>query len=134
MGQTFEKIYCAFCCIERKAYTKRSVNWKNVLLTFLSSLLLMFVVWQNFNPRVFIVFAVFLLLSEFFIQIRWRFSVPCPYCGFDPVLYVKDKKKASKRVQLRLKDLKEKENFFISRNPFQNLAFRKKEFKGKQKV
>ena len=39
------------------------------------------------------------MISEIFIQLRWRLTVACPRCGFDPVLYVKDPEKAARRVR-----------------------------------
>lgn len=126
MGKVSEKIYCAFCRIERNAYTKRSINFKNILLVLLASCLLMVVFWQSFDPKVFILFSVFLFLSEVFIQIRWRLSVTCPYCGFDPVVYVKDKEKASQKVKLQLKRIKEEKDILMPKNPFKYLPFQNK--------
>lgn len=120
-----EKIYCAFCKIDRRTYKKKGISLQNVLLSFVLSGLVMFIFWQGFNPKVFILFSVFLFLSEFFVQMRWRFSVVCPFCKFDPVLYLRNKRRASKQVQRRLQEIKNKEDLFLSKNPFQNLPFRK---------
>ena len=126
MKKMSQNLYCAFCRIERKTYRKKRVNWKDIVSIFFISMLLMFIFWQGFNPKVFIIFSVSLLLVEIFIQIRWRCSVVCPYCSFDPVLYVKDKERASKKVQVRLSEIKESEDFLVSKNPFHNLPFKKK--------
>lgn len=121
-----EKVYCAFCKINRKTYKKKKINLQNILLSSVLSFLVMFIFWQGFNPKVFIIFSVFLFLSEFFVQMRWRFSVVCPFCKFDPILYVRNKKRASKKVKERLEEIKNKEDLFLSKNPFQNLPLRKK--------
>ena len=38
----------------------------------------------------------------------WKAYLPCPQCGFDPVLYLQDNKKAAQKVQDHL--LKKKED------------------------
>lgn len=61
------------------------------------------------------VFAVFLALTEVFIQLRWRMSVPCRQCGFDPVLYIKDQERAVEKVTLHLKSRKENPNNLLAK-------------------
>ena len=62
----------------------------------------MFAIFQEFDPRVMLIFVAFLATAEIFVQIRWRLTIVCKYCGFDPVTYVKDTEKAVARVKLRL--------------------------------
>ena len=66
----------------------------------------MYCVWKEFDPRVLMIFAVFLAATETFIQLRWRMSVACKQCGFDPVLYVKDAGAAATKVSAHLQHRK----------------------------
>lgn len=122
MKKISEKIYCAFCKIPRKAYTKKHMTLTNVLLSLALSVLIMFSLWQQFNAKVFILFTLCLAVAEAFIQMRWRLSVSCPYCGFDPVLYKRDQKLAASRVQMTLEERKSSVSLMLSsKNPFNNL-------------
>lgn len=62
----------------------------------------MFVLFQEFDPRVLLIFVAFLALAETFVQIRWRLTIVCRHCGFDPVLYLKDSTRAAAKVKIRL--------------------------------
>ncbi len=62
----------------------------------------MFAIFQEFDPRVMLIFVAFLALAETFVQLRWRMTMTCKFCGFDPVLYLKDTEKAVAKVKIRL--------------------------------
>ena len=62
----------------------------------------MFIVFQEADPRALLLFVAFLAVSETFVQIRWRLTIACKYCGFDPVLYLKDTAKAVAKVKMHL--------------------------------
>lgn len=98
MFTTTRECYCAFCKTERTIYAKKHVSFIDVGLAALASSLLMLALWQDFDPKVFVIFAFAAGFSEVFIQVRWRVSIPCPHCGFDPVLYKKNPEKAAKLV------------------------------------
>ena len=91
--------FCAFCRSERTIYRKRHVSATDVFLSLLASALLSFIVWQDFDPRVVVFFASSLVIAELFIVFRWRMSIACPKCGFDPVLYKKKPELAALRVK-----------------------------------
>jgi hypothetical protein len=94
--------FCAFCRTPRRIYKKRSINLVIIFYAALASVLVMYGMWREFDPRVMMIFAVFLAMTETFIQLRWRLSVYCKQCGFDPVLYVKDPDKAAEKVMAHL--------------------------------
>ncbi len=91
--------FCAFCRTERIVYLKRHVSVVDVLLGLLSGLLLMLLVWQDFDARFLIFFAMSVICAEVFVLVRGRLSMPCPHCGFDPWVYKKDPAKAAARVK-----------------------------------
>jgi hypothetical protein len=100
--QTSKKCYCAFCRSPRLVYKKRHVSILDMVYTALAALLLSLIVWQDLDPRLSVFFALFLGLSEVFILLRWRFSVSCPHCGFDPVLYKRSPERAASQVNVHM--------------------------------
>lgn len=126
MKPNSNKIYCAFCKLPRNFYNKKHIHWTNVGLSALCAFLTMFIIWQSFEPVVLVFFVIYLALAEIFIQIRWRLSVVCPHCSFDPVIYVKNPELACQKVIQRLNFRKESGDFLLSANdPFRNLPKRK---------
>ena len=125
MNKLSEKIYCAFCKIPRKVYAKKHISWTNIWLSMLAAALVMLIFWQKFSPKVAVIFVIFMAVTEGFIQLRWRLSIACPHCGFDPVLYLRDQKQALSRVQEILAERKNSPQYlFSTKNPFANLARR----------
>lgn len=93
------RCYCAFCKSERPIYLQRHLSWTNVGLAAVAAALLSMLMWQGIEPKAIVPFVVFLFLSEFFIQARWRMTLSCPHCGFDPVLYLKNREAAAQKVK-----------------------------------
>ena len=123
MVQVFEKVYCAFCKLERGVCRKKHVSSTNVVLAALCSILLMYVIWAAFEPKVIIIFAIALMFAEVFVHLRWRLTMPCPHCHFDPVLYKRDREKASANVKIRLDALKASGGHLLkTNNPFQHIS------------
>jgi hypothetical protein len=107
--------YCAFCKTPRRIYRKKNISGMNILGSAMAATLFMFGIWQGFDPRVIIVFVVFLAISESFVKIRWRLSLVCGICGFDPILYLKDAESASKKVKMRLDERKGDPQYLLSK-------------------
>ncbi|WP_413570198.1 hypothetical protein ACLWBD_06800 [Bdellovibrio sp. HCB117] len=107
--------YCAFCKSPRRIYRKKSISLMNVLGSALASVVVMFAIWQQFDPRVMIVFVVCLAFSEVFVKIRWRLSVVCRACGFDPVLYTKDPQAAADKVRFQLDVRKQDPKYLLAK-------------------
>lgn len=74
----------------------------NLIASALASIVVMFALWQEYDPRVIVVWVIGLAISEVFIKIRWRLSVVCRQCGFDPVLYLKQPEVAAQKVKEQL--------------------------------
>lgn len=74
----------------------------NIIASAFGSIAVMFAVFQEFDPRVLLIFVAFMAVAEIFVQIRWRLNIVCPECGFDPALYAKDPEKAVQKVKLSL--------------------------------
>lgn len=99
---TKSNCYCAFCKSPRNIYYKKSLSLVNVIYCSLAALPIMYLMWQEFDPRVTVVFVLCLAFAEVFIKLRWRMSLACQTCGFDPVLYKKDADLASQKVKAHL--------------------------------
>lgn len=108
--------FCAFCKSRRRIYRKKSISFMNTIASTLAAMVLMFAIWQQYDPRVMIVFVVCLAISEVFVKIRWRLSVVCRQCGFDPVLYVKQPELALEKVKAQL-DLRKQDPKYLLAKP-----------------
>lgn len=99
MAKTSKRCFCAFCRSQRKIYLKKHIGAADVVLAGFTALLLSQIVFQDFDPRAVIFFAACLAVAELFIMLRWRLSVICNKCGFDPYLYKRSPELAARRVK-----------------------------------
>lgn len=99
MQKVSQRCYCAFCRSERVVYRKKHLAPIDAALAGVGSVLMMMLVWQDFDPRGLVFFGIGLVLTELFIMLRWRTSINCAKCGFDPVLYKKHPEKAAEKVK-----------------------------------
>src|SRR6185437_7785682 len=108
--------------LERKVCMKKTSGWTNVLSALLAAFLIMLAVWQTFDPRVVMIFVTFLVAGEVFVRIRWRLSLPCPHCEFDPALYKTDRAETVRRVKAKLAEVRASgSHLFKMQNPLENL-------------
>jgi hypothetical protein len=107
MFQTSRRCYCAFCRSERIVYKKKHVSAVDAGMALFATVLLSFLIWQDFDPRSVFLFVISLGLAEFFIIFRWRLSIACPHCGFDPVVYKKNRQMAADRVKAHMSQRRE---------------------------
>ena len=123
MASVSEKIYCAFCKLPRKCYTRKHLSWTNVLLCLLVSLTLMFGFWQRIDGRFILLFSLLIISAEVFIYFRWRLSVKCPHCHFDPVLYKTNRPLLVKQVKERLQYVQSSGEYLLKHNnPLEHLS------------
>lgn len=74
----------------------------------------MAVLWREGDPRILVIFVVYLAVAEIFVQMRWRMSLSCPHCGFDPVTYKKNVEAAVEKVRVHLLRRKEDPRFLLA--------------------
>ena len=96
---TRKSCYCAFCKVPRKVYSSKNLSLVSVVSLVGFSLLLTYLIWQTLDPRGLFILALFLFTGEIFHQMRWRQSMICSNCGFDPVLYIRDPEKAGLKIK-----------------------------------
>lgn len=127
MTEISQKIFCAFCRLERSVIVKKHSDWTNVVLALMTAALLTFATWHDLDPRGVIFFVIAIVVSEIFVHFRWRLGMPCPHCSFDPVLYKTDRDLAAKKVKLRLAEVKASgQHLLRQNNPFLTLPKMKK--------
>lgn len=114
-SQSKNNCFCAFCKSPRRIYRKRNIGFIDVIAAALASIVAMLVLWRSYDPRVMIVFVVFLAISESFVKIRWRLTMPCGQCGFDPLLYIKHPDLAAEKVKARLDMRKQDPKYLFAR-------------------
>jgi hypothetical protein len=135
MKNISQKIFCAFCRLERNVNTKKNVDWTNVALSLFAALVAMMGIWGGFDPRVVIVFVIFIAIAEVFVRLRWRMSLPCVHCNFDPLLYKVDRAESVRRVQKRLDYLRHSGQHLLKQNnPFQNIPIVRVDSETKKKT
>jgi len=66
----------------------------------------MYLLFQTLDPRGLIVWVAFLAVAETFVKLRWRMTIACRRCGFDPVLYMKDTQLAVEKVKTHIEKRK----------------------------
>lgn len=100
MAKTFH--YCAFCRTPKYVYSRTSLSFFTFLLLFLASALCSYGIRKQFDEYVFAMFFSLLVLAELSVKIRYRISLRCKECGFDPIVYKRSPSMASQRVKEKL--------------------------------
>ncbi|MGE3683004.1 MAG: hypothetical protein AB7G93_14865 [Bdellovibrionales bacterium] len=113
--------YCAFCRSPRRLYVKKHVDLTNVVGMMLLALTSTHAYWGRPDPRGLILFCVFISGAEIFVYMRWRASVVCRLCGFDPVVYKRSPEQASKLVKQFFAEQAANPRFLLSKSPLLEL-------------
>lgn len=122
MAEISQKIFCAFCRLQRKVVVKKHSDWTNVALSLMASGILMFFIWRAVDPRAIIFFVICIFIAEIFIHLRWRMNMSCPHCGFDPLLYKSDREAVVRKVKNKLAQVRANGQYLLKQNnPFENL-------------
>jgi len=106
--------YCAFCRSRKIFYSKKSLGVFDIIILSGLAITIMYLALQSFDPRVVIFFVLALISAETMIHFRWRLSLVCQQCGFDPILYKRAPEKAALKVKARLDLRKENEEALFS--------------------
>jgi hypothetical protein len=99
------------------------------MLSLLISIMFMWSIWQRLEPRGIFIFIVVQVFIELVIHFRWRLSLTCPHCGFDPLIYLKDQNRAAEKVKNYLERRKLDPRFLLA--PALNLS-RRSEVKSRE--
>ncbi|MBX3018057.1 MAG: hypothetical protein KF767_09215 [Bdellovibrionaceae bacterium] len=96
------QVLCAFCRSPRHIHRKRHIGVIDFAGSALGAAAITAAVFGGFDGRGLLIFGAFVVAAEIFVQMRWRVSIPCPHCGFDPVLYSRKPEDAAEKVKIRL--------------------------------
>lgn len=102
LGKKMIHCYCAFCRLPKRIYGQKSVSMATVLVCLLLAIPMSHYIFGEFNPAILIFFLMFLGVAEATLQVRWRLSLNCKHCGFDPLLYTKAPSLAARKVKSHL--------------------------------
>ena len=91
--------YCAFCKVVRKVYRYKHLSFLDILGLILLGISVTFAVYKSLDPRGLFFIALFLLIGEAFVQAKWRTSMVCRNCGFDPVIYIRSPEQAGLKIR-----------------------------------
>lgn len=121
----FEHRYCAFCKSPRRVYAKKHIDLTNVLGAALLSAVASLAIYGELEPRALLFFCLITVLGETFVFLRWRLSLVCRLCGFDPVLYKRSPSEAASRVRKFFENQIANPKFQLSRSPLLELHRRR---------
>jgi hypothetical protein len=80
-------------------YVHKHLSFLEVIGLVLLSLILTYGIYQSLDIRGLLFVGLFLLVGETFSQIKWRASMICRNCGFDPVVYVRNPEEAGLKIK-----------------------------------
>jgi hypothetical protein len=96
---------------------KKHVDLTNVVGAVLLAMILGQAYWGEADPRALVVFCLTIFISEIFVYLRWRTSVVCKMCGFDPVVYKRSPETAARLVRSFYQERRESPEFWLTRSP-----------------
>lgn len=91
--------YCAFCKVERKVYAYKHLGLLDIFGLVLLGITCTFAVFKSLDVRGLGFIGVLLLIGEIFAQTKWRTSMVCRNCGFDPVVYIRSPEQAGLKIK-----------------------------------
>jgi hypothetical protein len=98
-----EKVYCAFCSHPHWVYHPQHISIKHIFYSVLLAVFFMLAFSDGaFYWKWILLSPVFLLFAELFVHLRWRMSLICHECGFDPLIYKTHPAKAAEKVRVTL--------------------------------
>src|SRR5438270_26426 len=94
MISLFEKTkvqcYCAFCKTPRVVYKKKNLSLSNYIQALSLAIFCSMIFWQRLDAKAIVIFVISLIFIEGSVLFRRRLDIPCPHCGFDAHLYMKN--------------------------------------------
>jgi hypothetical protein len=113
MWSSRKSCYCAFCKVERKVYANKHLPFVSIIGLVLLGIVMTFAVFKSLDPRGLAFVGTLLIIAEIFAQTKWRASMICRNCGFDPVIYVRSPEQAGLKIKAFLDKRKESPDFLL---------------------
>lgn len=111
------EVYCGFCRLPHKVYNRKHISWIEVMSFALMAGIVSFIGWGEFHWASLLVFLLGTLWTEFMFQFRWRQSIKCKSCGFDPMIYKRNPEEAAQIVKAFLDNRKIDPSFMLKPQP-----------------
>lgn len=109
--------YCAFCKVERSYNHKKHLSFLDVIAAIIVGPVFASALWAPLDPRAVVLSVLFISVGEIFVYLRWRLSMVCRCCGFDPVLYNVSPSRAREKVRRFYESQINSPQFLLSRSP-----------------
>lgn len=93
------KAFCAFCKLNVNVYKSKDLGIFDIAVVFATVTLSAFQWFSDLKLIAIIFFPVIIFFMQFFIRMRWRESLKCTHCGFDPVKYKKNPSESARAVK-----------------------------------
>ena len=74
-------------------------GWKHFVQIMITAMFFTLVTWKFFEWKGIVSFVPFWIVFETVYRLKVRVEMSCPYCGFDPYLYLTDVKKARAEIE-----------------------------------
>lgn len=107
------KKICVFCKLPRRVYDKKDLSMGDALLSLLITGIFSFTIWGVPTKKSLILFVAMTTLGQIFVRMRWRQSVRCGHCGFDPVVYKREPAQAAEQVTAFIEQRKKDPAFLL---------------------
>ena len=104
--------FCPLCQYHQSTNTIQRVQWKHHAQLVLATVSIMLLTWPYFGLKSLSFYLVLWAAFEFFYRARKREALVCQSCGFDPFLYMRDRKKARLSLKKHWQAKIENENLF----------------------
>lgn len=127
LRKSSEKIICAFCRLEHRVYTKKEVSVLDVLVILSVTGVMALAIWGGPDLRSLLIFMSLAFVMQVFLRVRYRESIKCPHCGFDPIVYKQDPERAAQRVTAFMENRKDNPEFLLRAKPKIEPIYLKKE-------
>jgi len=112
-----KKIFCAFCSLPQRIYTKKHINIFEMFGFAAVGVIVTYLVWQDFHWVGVIIFGALAFSAEMTHRLRWRNSITCKNCGFDPITYKRSPDRAAQTVKSFLEQRKEDPLYLLKPQP-----------------
>ena len=112
-----EKVLCAFCKLPRRVYKKNEVSIFDAVILLFVTALFAYLVWGGPDVRSLLVFMTLAFVLQVFVRVRWRESLKCQHCGFDPIVYKRNNTEAALAVKDYLEYRKDNPKFLLKPQP-----------------
>lgn len=111
------EVYCSFCSLPHKVYSKTHIGVSELLAFSAISVVGSYAIWQDFHWAGCVVFIALMVWGELIYRFRYRQSVKCKSCGFDPYIYKKAPEDAARIVKEFLENRHDNAAYLLKPRP-----------------